>query len=328
MSENHSARKLGLLLAGAGFMWAVGWTELPARAQHTGHDHAVDQQAQHPGQQHPAGATPAAAAREALHGGQITKTDTYCVEVVYRPKETRVYLYDRSVRALAARGVQGQVAMKVQGVEKIFRYPLKYVAPAAGSKDQDYLSLKVDLSRVRDGSMAVTFELANLPHPRQPQATFTQKFAISKLKVTVAALTRADQSGIARQKVCPVMGTKLGGHGTPVKVLIGQRPVYLCCKGCLERVQKDPEQYLHKVYPALAAGNRIMVTTATSADQAAIRAQRLCAVTGSPLGGMGTPVKVTVGGKSLFICCKGCLAKVQADPQPYLRKAAQLSAGR
>ena len=311
-----------MVLAGACFMWAAGWTELPARAQHTGHDHAVDQQAQHPGQRHPAGTTPAAAARGAAHGGQLTKTDSYCAEVVYRPKETRVYLYDRSMRALAARGVQGRVAMKVEGHEQIFRYPLKYVAGAAGSRDQDYLSVKVDVGRVRDGSMAATFELAGLPQARQPQATFTQKFAISKLKVTIAALTKADQSGIARQKVCPVLGTKLGGHGTPVKVLIGERPVYLCCKGCLGEVQKDPEQYLHKVYPALAAGNRIMVATATPADQAAIRAQRLCAVSGSPLGAMGTPVKVTVGEKSLLLCCKGCLAKVQADPEPYLRKAA------
>ena len=78
------------------------------------------------------------------------------------------------------------------------------------------------------------------------RATAMGHKALSKPTVTVAALTKADQSGVARQKVCPVMGTKLGAHGTPVKVLIDGRPVYLCCKRCLGKVQKDPELYLRK----------------------------------------------------------------------------------
>jgi hypothetical protein len=79
------------------------------------------------------------------------------------------------------------------------------------------LAAKVNLSRVRDGSMTVTFDLADLPHAQEPQATFTQEFALSKipLKVTLAALTRADQSGIARQKVCPVTGTELALRAHP-----------------------------------------------------------------------------------------------------------------
>ena len=336
MHKKHTQVNAALLLAVACFIWAAGRTELPARAQqaghdHAGHGHAAHQQAKRPGQhQHPGSAAHAPAAARAPHGGQVTRTALYNVEVVYRPRETRVYLYDSSMRPLAARQVQGRLAMKVRGHEKIFGYPLSYVAPAAGSREQDYLAAKVDVSRVSDGGMTVTFELASLPNPKEPGTTFTQKFALSKieLKVTLAALTTADQSGIARQKVCPVMGTKLGGHGTPVKVLIGDRPVYLCCKGCLGRVQKDPEVYLRKVYPAKSAsGGQLTVSTATAADQAAIKAQRVCAVANSPLGGMGTPVKVTINGQSVFLCCKGCLARMQANPDLYVRKAAQLRAG-
>lgn len=67
-----------------------------------------------------------------------------------------------------------------------------------------------------------------------------------KPEVKVVPLSEADQEGIARQKVCPVMGTKLDDHGQPVKVLIGQQPVYLCCKGCLGRVKANPEHYAEK----------------------------------------------------------------------------------
>jgi YHS domain-containing protein len=76
-----------------------------------------------------------------------------------------------------------------------------------------------------------------------------------------------------------------------------------------------------------AVANKITVSTATVADQAAIRAHRVCAVAGSRLGGMGTPVKVTLNGQSLFLCCKGCLGKVEKNPEHYFAKAAELRAG-
>jgi YHS domain-containing protein len=178
--------------------------------------------------------------------------------------------------------------------------------------------------------MTVRFDLGSLPYAKQSRISFTQTFALTtwKVQVIVAALTRDDRPGIARQRVCPVTGTQLGSHGTPVKVLIDGRPVYLCCKGCLGRVKKTPEVYLHQVSPALAAAGQITVATATAADQAAIRRQRLCAVTNSPLGSMGTPVKVTISGEDVFLCCKGCLGKVRESPELYRHRAAELRAGR
>jgi len=330
MHKNHFAANAVVLLSVACFIWAGSWTGLPARAQHAGHD-AGEHQARQPAEHQPDDTARAPAASRGAHGGQVTQTASYCLEVVYRPQEIRVYLYESSMRPVTARGVQGRVAMKAQGQQRIVRLPLRYVAPAAGSREQDYLAAKVDVSRVRDGSMTVTFELADLPHPKEPQASFTQEFALSEipLKVTLAALTRADQAGIARQKVCPVTGTELGGHGTPVKVLIGDRPVYLCCKGCLEKVQKDPELYLRKVYPPdkATSGGRITVTAATAADRAAIQAQGVCPVTNAPLGSMGTPVKVTIDGQDIFLCCRGCLGKVRGNPEHYFHNAAPRGTG-
>ena len=43
-----------------------------------------------------------------------------------------------------------------------------------------------------------------------------------------------------------------------------------------------------------------------SEQEAALR-QRICPVTGEPLGSMGKPIKVTVAGRSLFVCCQGCV---------------------
>ena len=35
---------------------------------------------------------------------------------------------------------------------------------------------------------------------------------------------------------------------------------------------------------------------------------------------MGTPVKVTVKGRPVFICCASCKAKLLKDPDKYLAK--------
>jgi hypothetical protein len=59
-------------------------------------------------------------------------------------------------------------------------------------------------------------------------------------------------------------------------------------------------------------------------DQALAALQKLCPVSGEELGGMGTPVKLTVKGEPVFICCKGCEKKVNADPDKYLAKVADL----
>ncbi len=55
-------------------------------------------------------------------------------------------------------------------------------------------------------------------------------------------------------------------------------------------------------------------------DALLISLQKTCPVTGKPLGSMGAPPKIQVGGKPLFVCCAGCSAKVRANPQPYLAK--------
>jgi hypothetical protein len=69
------------------------------------------------------------------------------------------------------------------------------------------------------------------------------------------------------------------------------------------------------VSPAPAA---ITFARSTRSDQAAINAQRVCKVSGEPLGSMGAPIKVTRGRTSVFLCCQGCVKTVQANPDRFL----------
>ncbi len=330
MSKQSSFKLIEVSLIGAFCVLSLALPGALAQSMHKHDGHAAHQQGPQVGQQHQAAAP---AGNPTPHGGRISVAGPLRFEVVYLPQEIRVYLYDASNRPISARGAAGQVAMTVQGNEKVYRYPLAHVATGAGSRIQDYLAATVNVSRIKDGDMTVAFELTNLPRRDLPRARFTQTFALSKIPVTLAALNEADRAGIARQKVCPVMGGRLGGMGTPVKVLLGDQPIYLCCKGCLGKIQKNPAAYLPKSTPAqtgngAATSNKLTVSTSTSADRTAIARQRVCVVAGSRLGGMGTPVKVTLNGQSLFLCCKGCVGKVEKDPAGYFAKAAQLHTGR
>ena len=55
-------------------------------------------------------------------------------------------------------------------------------------------------------------------------------------------------------------------------------------------------------------------------DRQPAKAQAVCPVTGGPLGSMGMPVKITLRGKTVYLCCEGCIGKAQQDPDGILKK--------
>ena len=62
-------------------------------------------------------------------------------------------------------------------------------------------------------------------------------------------------------------------------------------------------------------------------DRALVNAQEWCIVSNEArLGEMGVPIKLMVGGKPVFICCKGCKKEAEADPEKTLAKLEELKA--
>jgi YHS domain-containing protein len=55
-------------------------------------------------------------------------------------------------------------------------------------------------------------------------------------------------------------------------------------------------------------------------DRVLAEKQKVCPVSGEPLGAMAKPVKITVKGKTVFLCCSGCEEAVRKDPDKYLAK--------
>ena len=102
---------------------------------------------------------------------------------------------------------------------------------------------------------------------------------------------------IAAQKICPVSGAPLDSMGGAIKAKSGERTIYLCCKGCF--------------------GQPIKAEAWKQIQKNLAEAQGVCAVmTDKPLP--ENPASVVVEGRTVFVCCKGCIKKVKADPAKAL----------
>ncbi len=76
---------------------------------------------------------------------------------------------------------------------------------------------------------------------------------------------------------------------------------------------------------ASAAGGDKAATTEglkelSAEDRAAAEKQRICPVSGDLLGEMGKPYKITVQGRTVFLCCSGCEAQFRRNPEKYFAK--------
>lgn len=71
--------------------------------------------------------------------------------------------------------------------------------------------------------------------------------------------------------------------------------------------------------PAMSEVEKAM-SALSEADRKLATAQKTCPVSEKPLGSMGTPIKVDVEGRAVFLCCEGCRKKLLADPAKYLAK--------
>ena len=158
----------------------------------------------------------------------------------------------------------------------------------------------------------------------------------------LAKLSAADRRLAEAQVFCPILGTRLGAMGKPVKLTLKGEVVFLCCKGCETKARSNEEQTLKKVAelkagtgsgparnepasgatPAagMSAKVRANLDKLDPEDRKLAEAQRLCPMTGEPLGSMGKPIKLSVKGETVFVCCKGCVDDALADPDKTLAK--------
>ena len=145
-----------------------------------------------------------------------------------------------------------------------------------------------------------------------------------KIGDALSKLSAEDQKLAAAQRFCPMMTySRLGAMGAPLKVVIEGKPVFLCCKGCLEDAQKRGAATVKTVEKLRSVTAEL--AKLPKAERMAAEAQKYCAINSTGfLGSMGAPIKLMIEGKPVYLCCAGCTAKAQANPAAALAKAEEL----
>jgi membrane fusion protein, copper/silver efflux system len=90
--------------------------------------------------------------------------------------------------------------------------------------------------------------------------------------------------------------------------------------GALPTTQTDASQNAKSPPAALSASARQNIAKLPPADRAAALTQKICPITGAPLGSMGVPQKVVLKGRTVFLCCPGCIDQAKSDPDGTLKK--------
>ena len=114
--------------------------------------------------------------------------------------------------------------------------------------------------------------------------------------------TNREQLRIAVQEICPASGDRLGEHGAPIKVKVGQETVFLCCQGCLKD-KIDPTRWA-TIHANFA------------------RAQRICPVMKKELP--RNQKWTFVNGQIVYVCCPPCIKKIVADPETHIQQVDEL----
>lgn len=150
------------------------------------------------------------------------------------------------------------------------------------------------------------------------------KLVAAKIEAAFSKLPKSDRTLADGQRYCPMMDKiRLGAMGTPVKVMIDGKPIFLCCAGCEADAKADGKKALASVEKLKKAAAALTKLPAT--DLQIAEAQLFCPIhAGSRLGSMGVPVKVMLDGKPVFLCCKGCEGSARKDPKGTLAKVSEI----
>ncbi|MEZ6096111.1 MAG: efflux RND transporter periplasmic adaptor subunit [Pirellulaceae bacterium] len=89
---------------------------------------------------------------------------------------------------------------------------------------------------------------------------------LEEIRLAMEPLSAADRQLAEAQVICPVTEVRLGsmGMGTPIKLEIDGRTVFICCEGCRDSWVADPEKYFKILDDYLSGATK----TPDSADEA------------------------------------------------------------
>lgn len=86
------------------------------------------------------------------------------------------------------------------------------------------------------------------PHAPQTQnADHGDQKEKDEHKANIAKLSDEDRPLAEAQGYCAVTSEPLGSMGPPLKLIVNEQPVFVCCKSCEKKARSNPDKTLAKV---------------------------------------------------------------------------------
>ena len=156
----------------------------------------------------------------------------------------------------------------------------------------------------------------------------------AEVSASLAHLRTQDRRIAEAQRTCPIRGTRLGSMGRPLKVLLKDQPVFLCCPDCEGDAKADTDKTLATVEglkkgtlpppqgsDKMAAKVKANLAMLSDDDRKLAEEQKYCPLQpDNVLGSMGKPVKLTIRGRPVFLCCPLCVEEANAHPDDTLAR--------
>ncbi|HWE40276.1 MAG TPA: efflux RND transporter periplasmic adaptor subunit [Isosphaeraceae bacterium] len=191
------------------------------------------------------------------------------------------------------------VEAKIEGLPGTFAGAVEFVQPHLDPATRT-LEVRYGLDNPDHVLRPGMYATVTLKTPVAETPLFRTKLAARRTAPKTTDGVRRVSLTVEEQEVCPVTGAKLGSMGAPVPVEVQGSRLWTCCKACPPKVQAEPARYIAKV------------------SMPTPEEQQICPVTGLKLGSMGDPIRVEVQGRSVWVCCPACPAKLKAEPSKYL----------
>jgi RND family efflux transporter MFP subunit len=167
--------------------------------------------------------------------------DTGSQRIVYREATPGVF-----------EGVEVKIGPRMVGPDGVLFYPV-VSGLAQGDRVVTSGSFLVDAeTRLNPAAGSIYFGGSGGSQARASSTTTvrpsTPEDPDAKIEASLSALSPEDRKLAEAQRFCPVLPkNRLGVMGPPVKLMIDDQPVFICCEGCRASALEKPQETLTKV---------------------------------------------------------------------------------
>jgi hypothetical protein len=137
--------------------------------------------------------------------------------------------------------------MVMNAVRKIFWIFLVLPLTWTGCSEGNLSNSKASAPPGKNASPASVAKMGEQPKPGETAKPAEEAAEGDEIKANLAKLSPEDRKLAEAQKVCVESNEALGGMGVPIKIMVKDQPVFLCCNACKKGALADPEKTLAKL---------------------------------------------------------------------------------